>query len=95
MRGLGARAPVPLLLLVTMLFWGAAFNVTEVALDHTTPAFTAFARGAFGFLLPSIAAQTPAPGAPAQPAERSRWPNDTASGPRYCCWSLPLRSARA
>jgi drug/metabolite transporter (DMT)-like permease len=51
MRGLGARAPVPLLLLVTMLFWGAAFNVTEVALDHTTPAFTAFARGAFGFLV--------------------------------------------
>jgi drug/metabolite transporter (DMT)-like permease len=51
MRGLGARAPVPLLLLVTMLFWGAAFNVTEVALDHTTPAFTAFSRGAFGFLV--------------------------------------------
>jgi drug/metabolite transporter (DMT)-like permease len=49
MRGLGARAPVPLLLLVTMLFWGAAF--TEVALDHTTPAFTAFSRGAFGFLV--------------------------------------------
>jgi drug/metabolite transporter (DMT)-like permease len=58
MRGLGARAPVPLLLLVTMLFWGAAFNVTEVALDHTTPAFTAFSRGAFGFLvlLPFLAA---------------------------------------
>jgi drug/metabolite transporter (DMT)-like permease len=51
MRGLGARAPVPLLLLVTMFFWGAAFNVTEVALDHTTPAFTAFSRGAFGFLI--------------------------------------------
>ena len=51
MRGLGARAPVPLLLLVTMFFWGAAFNVTEVALDHTTPAFTAFSRGAFGFLV--------------------------------------------
>jgi drug/metabolite transporter (DMT)-like permease len=51
MRGLGARAPVPLLLLVTMLFWGAAFSVTEVALDHTTPAFTAFSRGAFGFLV--------------------------------------------
>ena len=51
MRVLGARATVPLLLLVTMLFWGAAFNVTEVALDHTTPAFTAFSRGAFGFLV--------------------------------------------
>jgi drug/metabolite transporter (DMT)-like permease len=51
MRGLGARAPVPLLLLVTMLFWGSAFNVTGVALDHTTPAFTAFSRGAFGFLV--------------------------------------------
>jgi drug/metabolite transporter (DMT)-like permease len=51
MRGLVARAPVPLLLLVTMLFWGSAFNVTEVALDHTTPAFTAFSRGAFGFLV--------------------------------------------
>jgi drug/metabolite transporter (DMT)-like permease len=34
-----------------MLFWGAAFSVTEVALDHTTPAFTAFARGIFGFLV--------------------------------------------
>ena len=34
-----------------MFFWGAAFNVTEVALDHTTPAFTAFSRGAFGFLV--------------------------------------------
>jgi drug/metabolite transporter (DMT)-like permease len=34
-----------------MVFWGAAFNVTDLALDHTTPAFTAFARGAFGFLV--------------------------------------------
>ena len=51
MKGLGARIPVPLLLLFTMVFWGAAFNVTEVALDHTTPAFTAFARGIFGFLV--------------------------------------------
>ena len=34
-----------------MLFWGAAFSVTEVALRHTTPAFTAFSRGAFGFLV--------------------------------------------
>jgi drug/metabolite transporter (DMT)-like permease len=51
MRGLGARAPVPLLLLVTMLFWGGAFSVTGVALNHTTPAFTAFSRGAFGFLV--------------------------------------------
>ena len=51
MRGLGARIPVPLLLLFTMVFWGAAFSVTETALRHTTPAFTAFARGMFGFLL--------------------------------------------
>ena len=51
MRGLGARVPVPLLLLCTMVFWGAAFSVTEVALRHTTPAFTAFSRGAFGFLV--------------------------------------------
>jgi drug/metabolite transporter (DMT)-like permease len=50
-RGLGARIPVPLLLLVTMLFWGGAFSVTEVALRHTTPAFTAFSRGALGFLV--------------------------------------------
>ena len=34
-----------------MLFWGAAFSVTEVALRHTTPAFTAFSRGLFGFLV--------------------------------------------
>ena len=26
----------------TMVLWGAAFSVTEVALRHTTPAFTAF-----------------------------------------------------
>ena len=51
MRGLGARIPVPLLLLFTMVFWGAAFSVTETALRHTTPAFTAFSRGMFGFLL--------------------------------------------
>jgi drug/metabolite transporter (DMT)-like permease len=43
--------PVPLLLLFTMVMWGAAFSVTEVALRHTTPAFTAFARGALGFLV--------------------------------------------
>ena len=34
-----------------MIFWGAAFSVTEVALRHTTPAFTAFSRGALGFLV--------------------------------------------
>jgi drug/metabolite transporter (DMT)-like permease len=51
LRGLGARIPVPVLLLVTMIFWGAAFSVTEVALRHTTPAFTAFSRGALGFLV--------------------------------------------
>jgi drug/metabolite transporter (DMT)-like permease len=39
------------LLLVTMVFWGAAFSVTEIALRHTTPAFTAFSRGALGFLV--------------------------------------------
>jgi drug/metabolite transporter (DMT)-like permease len=51
LRGLDARIPVPLLLLVTMIFWGAAFSVTEIALRHTTPAFTAFSRGALGFLV--------------------------------------------
>ena len=51
MKGLGERIPVPVLLLFTMVFWGAAFNVTDVALHHTTPAFTAFARGIFGFLI--------------------------------------------
>ena len=50
-NGLGARIPVPVLLLTTMIFWGAAFSVTEVALRHTTPAFTAFSRGIFGFLV--------------------------------------------
>ena len=34
-----------------MIFWGAAFSVTEIALRHTTPAFTAFSRGALGFLV--------------------------------------------
>jgi drug/metabolite transporter (DMT)-like permease len=34
-----------------MVLWGAAFSVTEVALRHTTPAFTAFARGLLGFLV--------------------------------------------
>jgi drug/metabolite transporter (DMT)-like permease len=34
-----------------MLFWGAAFSVTEVALRHTTPAFTAFARGSLAFVV--------------------------------------------
>jgi drug/metabolite transporter (DMT)-like permease len=51
LTGLGARIPVPVLLLVTMIFWGAAFSVTEIALRHTTPAFTAFSRGALGFLV--------------------------------------------
>ena len=47
----GARIPVPLLLLFTMVFWGAAFSVTEVALRHTTPAFTAISRGLLGFVV--------------------------------------------
>lgn len=34
-----------------MVLWGAAFSVAEVALRHTTPAFTAFARGLLGFLV--------------------------------------------
>jgi drug/metabolite transporter (DMT)-like permease len=50
-RGLGARIPVPVLLLITMVFWGAAFSVTEVALRHTTPAFTAVSRGLLGFVV--------------------------------------------
>jgi drug/metabolite transporter (DMT)-like permease len=47
----GARIPVPLLLLFTMVFWGAAFSVTEIALRHTTPAFTAISRGLLGFVV--------------------------------------------
>ena len=47
----GARIPVPLLLIFTMVFWGAAFSVTEVALRHTTPAFTAISRGLLGFVV--------------------------------------------
>ena len=34
-----------------MVLWGAAFSVTEVALRHTTPAFTAITRGLLGFLV--------------------------------------------
>jgi drug/metabolite transporter (DMT)-like permease len=34
-----------------MVLWGAAFSVTEVALRHTTPAFTALTRGLLGFLV--------------------------------------------
>ena len=74
MRGPGARIPVPLLLLVTMVFWGAAFSVTEVALRHTTPAFTAFSRGALGFLvlLPFLRAVRRAPAAHARGCGGSR-----------------------
>ena len=77
MRGLGARIPVPLLLLCTMVFWGAAFSVTEVALRHTTPAFTAFSRGAFGFLVhaavPGRVRRAPAAHAAAVGLRRRRW----------------------
>ena len=46
-----------------MIFWGAAFSVTEVALRHTTPAFTAFSRGALGFLVHApVPARCSAPG---------------------------------
>jgi drug/metabolite transporter (DMT)-like permease len=36
--------PVPVLLGTTMFFWGAAFNVSDVAFDHTTPALVALSR---------------------------------------------------
>jgi len=39
-----SRVPVPALLLVTVFFWGAAFNVTDVALDYTSVGITAISR---------------------------------------------------
>ncbi len=36
--------PVPVLLGITMFFWGAAFNITDVALEYTTPGIVAAAR---------------------------------------------------
>ena len=39
-----ARVPVPVLLAVTVFFWGAAFNVTDVALEYTSVGVTAISR---------------------------------------------------
>ena len=60
--------PVPVLLGVTMLFWGAAFSVTDVALDSTTPGIVACLRALLGaaallVLLPVLGGRLP----------RSRW----------------------
>jgi len=38
------RVPVPLLLAVTVFFWGAAFNVTDIALEYTSVGITAISR---------------------------------------------------
>ena len=40
--------PVPVLLAITMIFWGAAFSVTDVALDVTTPGIVACLRALLG-----------------------------------------------
>ena len=63
-----SAVPVPALLAVTMLFWGAAFSVTDVALDYTTPGVVACLRALLGAavllaLLPLLGGRLP----------RSRW----------------------
>ena len=63
-----SAVPVPVLLGVTMLFWGAAFSVTDVALDYTTPGVVACLRALLGaavlmVLLPLLGGRLP----------RSRW----------------------
>ena len=63
-----SAVPVPVLLGVTMLFWGAAFSVTDVALDYTTPGIVACLRALLGaatllVLLPLLGGRLP----------RSRW----------------------
>ncbi len=39
-----AKLPVPVLLIITMFFWGAAFNATDVALDYSTAGLISIAR---------------------------------------------------
>ncbi len=39
-----SRLPVPVLLGITMFFWGAAFNATDVALDYTTVGIITISR---------------------------------------------------
>jgi drug/metabolite transporter (DMT)-like permease len=55
---------VPVLLATTMLFWGAAFSVTDVALDYTTPGVVACLRALLGaalmlVLLPLLGSSLP------------------------------------
>lgn len=44
MTGLLGSLPVPLLLGVNVVLWGASFNVTDVALAHTSPGVVAISR---------------------------------------------------
>lgn len=44
MTGSLGRVPVPLLLAITVFFWGAAFNVTDIALEYTSVGITAISR---------------------------------------------------
>ncbi len=39
-----AKLPVPVLLIITMFFWGAAFNATDVALQYSTVGLISIAR---------------------------------------------------
>ena len=44
MNGLLGRAPVPVILGVNVVLWGASFNVTDVALGHASAGVVAFSR---------------------------------------------------
>ena len=51
-----SRIPVPILLLTTMFFWGAAFNATDVALNYSTVGIITISRPliAAAILLPLL-----------------------------------------
>jgi len=45
------RIPVPVLLGITMFFWGAAFNATDIAFDYTTAGVITLARPVIASLI--------------------------------------------
>lgn len=45
------RIPVPILLGITMFFWGAAFNATDIALDHSSAGMLTFLRAGSATLI--------------------------------------------
>lgn len=45
------RVPVPILLGITMFFWGAAFNATDIAFDYAPAGIVTFLRAAIATVL--------------------------------------------